>query len=1000
MFFYIGYYQNHIMRFKLQEHEIQLSLRVTIALVFSMLILLFGSVLIGYNYHKNKSIALLAAEDLSININARATSGIKEIYTPVRQFVDIGAASSPVMPSDIAEMLHLADYFGQALKLNPGLSSIYLANQDGNFFAIRNLAVQQASRLSRRSPTNAQFVVQLILRKSQQKTLEVNLFLNKQLEQLGSEFITETSYDHRQRDWYQTALNSSEGIVSDFYVFFSTKETGITLAHKLPNNQAVVAANITLKQLSADLAAQDFSPSAEILLTDKSGQIIAHATGGQVVIHQDQKTPDRVQLSKLQNLDQGLYIPISNRLHSMNQQATVEFEHQGQLWLAYISAIPSRSIKQLYLTTMAPARELLAGVAQLRNESALISLVLLLLAVLVSIRVSRLVSTPIQQLSSAAERIREFKLDTPVHVSSHILEVDNLSQTMSMMQNSINHFLTISIALSAEKDFSRLLQLILQEAMTVSHAQAGAILLTSEDEQHVECVITSNMTTGQSFGGANQPTSRLPPYQLLENDLDSHVIRSGKSLLIDNLDDYQDLDTHGVEERFRQNGYQATSLLSVPLINQKNESIGLIQLTKAARQDGSSGAFNPTILSYIEALSSDAAVALDNRRLLKSEEDLLDAFIQVLAGAIDAKSPYTGGHCQRVPELARMLSEAAMDSNEDAFADFTLSQEEQRQLHIASWLHDCGKVTTPEHVVDKATRLETLYNRIHEIRMRFEVLWRDAEISYLQARLENQDTADNLHASLQQRLDNIRDDFDFVGNCNLGSTFMDEDKLQRLQAIGNQTWLRQLDDRPGLSAEEASRMPENQTTVLPVMERILMDRSRDLIPWPTAEGTGDMDKFTLNKPENAYNRGELHNLGISRGTLTEEERYKINEHVIQTLRMLRKMPFPKGLRQVPDWAGNHHEQMNGGGYPRSLGAGALSIPERIMAIADIFEALTASDRPYKSAKSLDQSLRIMQEMSDRGHICPDLFRLFVSSGVYRLYGGKYLQPEQLDETDS
>lgn len=977
------------MRFTSQKTGIRLPLRVFIALVFGMLILLFGSMIISYNYYENKSITLHAVEDLSSSINAHIAARLNGVYAPIRQFVNISAVGSPSMPASIQDIHELAASFGQAIKLNPSLSSIYLANQGGGFFILRNLTVQQVAGLDHHVPINAQFMAQLIHRSPQLKTVEINLFLDADFKQLGHESASETSYDPRQRDWYQSALNSEQGIISDFYLFFTTREVGFTFAHQLASGQAAIGADITLRQLTLDLAARPFTPSADILLTDRNGLIVAQANSPNGILGAD-KTGEEISLRNLQDLDKALYLPIKKQLAAIDKQASIEFKANGQKWFAHISAIPAPSNDQLYLTTMAPVSELLQGVSRLRDISILISLALMLFTVLISIRLARHISKPIQQLASAAEQIREFKLDTQVQVSSPISEVSNLSHTMSVMQDSIDHFLKISKALSSEKDFAHLLQLILQEAISVSHAQAGTILLISEDEQHLECAMVINRITHNSLGDTPQGGTELPHHSLMDNDLDSHVVRSGEPIFIAHLDSYHELETFGITERFNLDDYQVDSLLSVPLVNQRNECIGLLQLSKAKSTHDSSKPFAPSILPYIEALSSDAAVALDNRALLKSEEDLLDAFIQVLAGAIDAKSPYTGGHCQRVPVLAHMLSEAAMQSNEPPFADFSMSTEEQRQLHIASWLHDCGKVTTPEHVVDKATRLETIYNRIHEIRMRFEVVWRDTQISHLQARLKHQDSPEKLQADLAQQLDKIRDDFEFIASCNQGSTFMDEDKLQRLQEISRQTWQRQLDDRLGLSAEESDRMPKEPANNLPVTEQLLMDKPQNVIPWPVGAQDQTLDEFTMRRPAYAYNHGEIHNLSISRGTLTNEERYKINEHVIQTLNMLHKMPFPRGLRQVPDWASNHHEQLNGKGYPRSLSAKDLSIPERIMAIADIFEALTASDRPYKTAKTLEQSLKIMQGMSDRGHICPDLFKLFVSSGVYRRYGEAYL----------
>ena len=345
-----------------------------------------------------------------------------------------------------------------------------------------------------------------------------------------------------------------------------------------------------------------------------------------------------------------------------------------------------------------------------------------------------------------------------------------------------------------------------------------------------------------------------------------------------------------------------------------------------------------------------------------------------------------------------MLAEAAQAADDGPLRDFELTEDEWYELHIASWLHDCGKVTTPEYVVDKSTKLETIYNRIHEIRTRFEVLWRDAEIGHLRAVAER--GGEDLEAKQRrdERLEEIRDDYAFVAECNLGELPMSPDKLERLRRIGGQSWRRNLDDRIGLSHEELTRKEREPRRELPALEPLIADKTEQVIEREGGTPFGDnRHGFRMEMPDDLYNLGELYNLSVTRGTLTAEERFKINEHIVQTINMLGRLPFPKELRRVPDWAGNHHEKLDGTGYPRRLGADDLSTPARIMTIADIFEALTATDRPYMRPKSLNTAVRIMSSMRDGGHICPDLFELFLTSGAYLEYAKQYLQPQQLEE---
>jgi HD domain len=372
----------------------------------------------------------------------------------------------------------------------------------------------------------------------------------------------------------------------------------------------------------------------------------------------------------------------------------------------------------------------------------------------------------------------------------------------------------------------------------------------------------------------------------------------------------------------------------------------------------------------------------------------------MMAGAIDAKSPYTGGHCARVPEAVKMLAEAACAQTEGTYAGFSMSPDEWEALHIAAWLHDCGKVTTPEYVVDKATKLETLYDRIHEIRMRFEVLKRDAEINFLRAIAEGADAA-QVKVDLDTALKALDDDFTFVATCNEGGEFMAPEHVARLKKIAERTWLRTLDDRIGISAEERRRKDAFAAPTLPVLEPLISDRPEHRIARPSSAQLDQANPwgFTMQAPELLYDRGELKNLMIARGTLGEEERYKINEHIIQTIVMLSALPFPNHLSQVPEIAGGHHERTDGKGYPRGLTGAQMSPLARMMAIADVFEALTASDRPYKPPKTISSALEIMKRMADEGHIDPELFKIFVRSGVCQRYAERFLDPSQRDTED-
>lgn len=582
---------------------------------------------------------------------------------------------------------------------------------------------------------------------------------------------------------------------------------------------------------------------------------------------------------------------------------------------------------------------------------------------------------------------------------------------MSSDQVSFERLIRIGTALSAEKDLDTLMEMILLEAKDIAHADGGTLYIRTEDDK-LEFEIIRNDSLGLASGGTSGERLEIPPVPMYGADgelnvsqIVSHSAHSGKTLNIEDAYDSTEFDFSGTKKFDEGTGYRTRSVLTVPLKNTHDEVIGVLQLLNAQDPDtGEVTSFRAELQPLIEALASQAAVALDNAMLIKAQENLLQSFITLMACAVDAKSPYTGGHCQRVPELTEMLTRAACDTKMAPLADFDLTEDEWHELHIAGWLHDCGKVTTPEYVVDKATKLETINDRIHEIRTRFEVVKREREIDYYRRRLADGSNPDDpaLREELERELARLDEDFQFIARCNLGGEFMAEEAIERVRKIAEIEWTRTLDDRAGVATAELKRREKEPAKALPTREKLLDDRIDHLIEHDVVVHSADPDNpygFQVEVPEYKYNRGEVYNLCIRKGTLTAEERFKINDHIVQTIVMLESLPLPRHLKQVPEIAGGHHEKMDGEGYPRKLRGHEMSIPARVMAIADVFEALTAADRPYKPPKTLSESIKIMSFMVRDQHLDPDLFRLFLESGVYRDYAYKFLTPAQIDDVD-
>ena len=574
----------------------------------------------------------------------------------------------------------------------------------------------------------------------------------------------------------------------------------------------------------------------------------------------------------------------------------------------------------------------------------------------------------------------------------------------------LHRLIQIGIALSSERDINRLMEMILLEAKELSNADGGTLYIrTDDDSLKFEIIRTDSLNI--AMGGTTGKRINFPPVKMYDPETSQPNLKqvasaaalTSKSINIADAYEGQDYDFSGTKKFDTQTGYRSKSFLTVPLKNSQDQIIGVLQLLNAIDPETNEViAFNAGIQPLIESLASQAAIALDNQQLLEGQKRLLDSFIELIASAIDAKSPYTGAHCQRVPELTKMIAKAACESNEGTFKSFNLTDEQWYELHVGAWLHDCGKVTTPEYVVDKATKLETIYDRIHEVRTRFEVIKRDAEIDYLKALVKKKGSEEDLGVALEKQLAKLDDDFAFIAESNLGGEFMAPERVDRLKQIGAIEWVRTLDDRIGISFEEQKRKNLYPAASLPVVEKLLDDRVDHVIKHERTSQTfadGNSFGFKMEIPEYKFNLGEVYNLSIDRGTLTKEERYKINDHIVQTIVMLEQLPFPKHLERVPEYAGGHHEKMDGTGYPRKLMKDEMSLPARIMAIADIFEALTASDRPYKLPKKLSDSIKIMSLMKKDAHIDGDVFELFLTSGIYKKYAERFLDQGQIDEVD-
>ena len=509
----------------------------------------------------------------------------------------------------------------------------------------------------------------------------------------------------------------------------------------------------------------------------------------------------------------------------------------------------------------------------------------------------------------------------------------------------------IGRALSAEKSTGRLLEMIVDEARKLSNADGGTLYIMNDEETELRFAIVQNDSLDVRMGGTGGEITWdsvkvwNPDGSPNHSNVSAYAALSGDVVNIPDVYDAEGFNFEGTRKFDSMTGYRSASMLVVPMRNHENDIIGVLQLLNA--KDMVTGEVIPFSLEsqgMSESLASQAAVALTNNRLINDLENLLESFITSIASAIDEKSPYTGGHVRRVAELTMTIARAINERSEGPYAQVSFDEDQLKELRLAAWLHDVGKVTTPEHVVDKSTKLETVFDRIELVKTRVEVLKRDAEIESLRKSgcgggLDPEAAREEYLRGRQE----LEDDLSFLETGNIGGEFMADDKIERLKAIAGRTWNLDGSSHPLLKEDEVD------------------------------------------------------NLSIRRGTLNDEERQIINNHATVTYKMLSRLPFPKKLRNVPGFAAAHHEKMDGTGYPRGLKGDELPLQSRIMALADVFEALTAKDRPYKKGKTLSEAVKILGFMVKDNHIDRDLFDLFIEEKIYEEYAKNELAPEQIDE---
>lgn len=847
------------------------------------------------------------------------------------------------------ERLALRHVLTAELDANRLLSAAYVGYENGDFMLARPLRNAEARR-GFEAPDEARYLLQTISRGAKGNALGAYHFVAEDGRLLISREQPGYRFDPRTRPWYRAAREQQGLVVGDPYLFFTTQEVGLTLSQRSREGGSIVGVDLLLVDLSRTLAAQRGTKGTQLLLLNPQQRVLAYSEPARLAVSDG----ERVRLASLDSVGLPAFPALLDKAASKAHQ--LHFADGEWIGVRMPFNVGLGSGLQLLVAT--PMEDLVAPARARAQRARWIAAGLAVLLLPLGWWAGTVIARRLDQLGARTQRLVRFDFTPVKERHSLVREVNQLNQAIGHMGATIEAFLNLSQQMATEPEVERMLQQVLEQLTRATQAEAAAVFLWDAASQRMQHTAQAGVLAYAIAENFSYPLQRPP--------------RTGAR-------------AHGENMRH----------LDLELRGRDGQLKGLLVLEFL----GDSAHEDPAFLRFAAQLSGMLAVAIETRQLIEAQRRLFDAVIQLMADAIDAKSPYTGGHCERVPQLAIALVDRLNAETEGEFADFRLSESERYAFRLGAWLHDCGKVTSPEHIVDKATKLELIRNRIHEVRLRFEILWRDAELAHARGELDA--------AALAARQQQLREDFSFVAQCNVGGEFMADEAIARLRDIGAQAWLRHFDDRLGLAAEELRQLEtaRPEAPPLPAPETLLADRPEHLVPWGAARPPVQRDDprnvygFDMQLPPHKQNQGELHNLAVRRGTLTEEDRFKINDHIVQTYIMLKGLPWPDGLQKVPELAATHHERLDGKGYPRRLPAERLGLPDRVMALADVFEALTAADRPYKAPKTLSETLRIMAMMCKDRHLDPVLFRYFLRSRLWDEFAERFMKPEQRDAVD-
>lgn len=970
---------------KKKKFFITLPLHIYISCLFVTLIIIVCAIQIFLTQKSLLDITVEANNEMFEQLSNETRISFVAQYQPAFMQVSSMSYGELAKEEDFDKRSSYAISLLELLADSKDLTSYLVGYPNGDMFAASLIADDKMLYMLK-APKNAMFSVLNL--SAQNQTMEqlyydsdYNLLLRR-LDLRPKGLLA--SYDVREKEWFQQA-KMEEVTISDPYYFEVMDEIGLTIQRKTRSG-SVVAAEILTRNLSETLRKTVKKDDALRVLYDDNEQVYASNKPDLFINKDELENKAGVWLEDINNSIVLTTLRENLKYPNEDKSPLEVFWLDGEQWYGEIVKIHIYQDVTLNLLMAIRTSELVNKALEAREHALIVSVIILVLSLPIIYFFSRVISKPILIATLRAKSIENFDFSYSTVVPSHIKEIQALRTSLVSMQQTIKRFFFLTNAIAKEENLEQLIELVCKATAQATNAKAGYMYLIDFHDN----ILTPQYAWWGSSGRVHN--EQLPKIKL--DDISS--IPFLKKVFIDKehavvtLDELKTLDVTDAVMTSEQ------WFLFVPLFDRKKDVIGILGLV--FQHTEKEWVLN-TQLNFIDALTSFASVSIEAKRMFVDQKSLLNSFVKLIAEITDTKSRYTGNHCQRVPVLVQKLALAAHNSQERIFADYHLDAEDFEALHIAAWLHDCGKIITPEHIIEKSSKLETIYNRIHEIRTRFEVLKRDAKIEMYQRAL-NSELPEPLRLELEQKWQQLDEEFAFIAKVNEGGEFLSQEAIARINQIGDRTWMRTLNNRLGLSQINKERYKHSgENKALPTEELLLQDKPYHLVEWDEEELKDTDPRFTMKRMPYKANLGERYNLSITRGTLTAEDRFIINDHIIQTIKMLEQLPFSKPMKNIPMIAGCHHEKIDGTGYPMGLKGEDMSLSAKIMAIADIFEALTSNDRPYRPIKTLSEALNIMSFMVKDKHIDSDVFRLFLTSGVYLEYAKQFMLPSQLDVTD-